>query len=221
MTKNSSKKPLRGIVFDLDGTLIDSLALTFDAFNHGILSQGGKRHTPQEIMKYFGTGEDRIFAAILGEDKAAPAYDACRIYQDENLHKMPLHHGTGELLETLKSTGVPISIFTGRSWTTTEMILKHHRLLDRFVTVVANDHVGLPKPSPEGLHLALSRMKLSPEEVFFVGDSPADMMAARTAGARGVAALWDLLADRVLMEPYEPHHWAKSPAEVWEFWNAK
>lgn len=95
------------------------------------------------------------------------------------------------------------------------MILKHHRLLDRFVTIVANDHVGNPKPSPEGLFLALSRMKLDPKDVLFVGDSPVDMMASRAAGSQGVAALWDLLAKRDLLEPYQPHHWATHPVEIW------
>lgn len=207
------------MIFDLDGTLVDSLSTTFDAFNFGITQLGGKRHTPQEIMKYFGTGEDQIFAQILGPDKANQAYAACREYLDAHLNHVPLHSGAGELLENAKSAEIPISIFTGRSWNTTELILKHHGILDRFVTVIANDHVGLPKPSPEGLHLALSRMNLSPEEVLFIGDSPADMIASRAAGSRGIAALWDLLADRNLMEPYQPHHWANHPNDVWEYWN--
>jgi HAD superfamily hydrolase (TIGR01509 family) len=209
---------LKGIVFDLDGTLVDSLATTFDAFNHGITKFGGKVHTPAEIMAYFGPGEGEIFAQILGADKAEAAYEACRDYMDANLSRVPLHSGVGELLESLKSAGVPISIFTGRSWNTTEMILKHHGLMDRFITVVANDHVDAPKPSPEGLHLALSRMKLEPQQVLFVGDSPADMIASRAAGARGVGALWDLQAERTLMEPHEPHHWADHPNEIWNVW---
>jgi HAD superfamily hydrolase (TIGR01509 family) len=209
---------LKGIIFDLDGTLVDSLSTTFDAFNHGIVMHGGRVHTPHEIMTYFGPGEGEIFAQILGKDKAEAAYAASCKFMDENLGKVPLHDGVGELLEKAKSASVPISIFTGRSWNTTELILKHHRLLDRFVTVVANDHVSFPKPSAEGLHLALTRMKLEPHEVLFVGDSPADMMAARSAGAQGVAALWDLMAERAQMEPHSPQHWASHPKEIWDLW---
>lgn len=205
-----------GIVFDLDGTLVDSLTFTLEAFNHGIVSQGGRALSPAEIMKYFGPGEGDIFSAILGEAKSVPAYMAYQRFVDENLHKMPLHAGVSELLEQLKTAGVPIAIFTGRSWTTTELILKHHSLLDRFITIVASDHVNMPKPSPEGLHLALSRMKLRPSDALFVGDSHFDMMAARTAGSRGVAALWDLLADRKSLEKHSPHHWAQTPGEIFE-----
>lgn len=206
---------VKGVVFDLDGTLVDSLGATFEAFNYGIVKLGGREHSPKEIMAYFGPGEDEIFAQIVGRDKAAAAYQASRDYLDAHLGEVPLHSGVGELLETLKSNGVPISIFTGRSWVTTEMILRHHGLLDRFVTVVANDHVDSPKPSPAGLHLALSRMKMAPEDVLFVGDSPMDMIASQAAGSRGVAALWDLTAKRDLLSPHDPHHWATHPMDVW------
>lgn len=210
---------LKGIVFDLDGTLVDSLSLTFDAFNRGIVQQGGQIHTPQQLMAHFGPGEDKIFLKILGsKSKAEKAYLACREYLDENLHRCPLHEGVLDLLDHFKNAGVPMSIFTGRSWNTTEVILKHHGLLDRFVTVVANDHVDHPKPSPEGLYLALKRMALQPGEALFVGDSPVDILAARSAGALGVAALWDLLADRGLLERHQPHHWAEKPKELIRIW---
>ncbi len=213
-----SIRMIQGIVFDLDGTLVDSLGVTFDAFNHGILQAGGKKHTPDEIMHYFGTGEDEIFKQILGQDSAPQAFSEFRDYMDAHLTQVPLHSGAGDLLEKLKSKAVPISIFTGRSWDTTEMILRYHGLLDRFITIVAHDHVDFPKPSPAGLHIALSKMKLQPTEVLFVGDSPVDMMASRAAGAPGVAALWDLLAKRELMAPHAPSHWATQPQQVWEIY---
>lgn len=216
MNPTSSPAKIKGIVFDLDGTLVDSLSTTFDAFNHGISQHGGRLHTPHEIMAHFGTGETQIFAKLVGREKADQAYETFRAYVDQNIHRVPLHPGAGELLERLKSQGVPISIFTGRSWDTTELILTHHGLLDRFVTVVADDHVGHSKPSPEGLHLALSRMKLEPGQVLFVGDSAMDIRAAHSAGSNGVAALWDLLADREQLELHTPHHWAEKPAQVWE-----
>jgi HAD superfamily hydrolase (TIGR01509 family) len=206
----------KGIVFDLDGTLVDSLATTFRAFNHGITSCGGRELTPQEILSFFGTGERKIFAKILGEQHADAAHAAARAFLDAHMGEVPLHDGVAELLEGLKSAGVPISIFTGRGWRSTEAILQHHRVLDRFVTVVADDHVGSPKPSPEGLHLCLKRMQLAPPEILFVGDMPADMRAARAAGAPGVAALWDVSAVRELLEPHGPAHWAERPGQVLE-----
>lgn len=209
---------LKGIVFDLDGTLVDSLKVSFDAFNHGIVGCGGRQHTPQEIMRYFGTGEGQIFAQIVGEERAEEAYELSRAFTEENMGKVPLHDGIDQLLELCRGSSVPIAIVTGRSWPTTEIILKHHGLLDRFITVIASDHVNSSKPSPEGLRLALSRMGLEPGEAVYVGDSPMDVMAAHRAGTLSVAALWDLLAKREHLAPMGPHHWAVSPAEVWTLW---
>lgn len=207
---------LKGIIFDLDGTLIDSLPATLEAFNHGIITMGGKQHTPQEIMGYFGPGEDKIFSRILGPEKAQAAYDASREYLNQNLHRISLHSGVGDLLEKIKSAGIPVSIFTGRSWITTEIILNHHRLLDRFVTVIANDHVGNPKPAPEGVLLAASRMRLDPAKTAYVGDTWADIQAAHAACSSSIAATWDLMADLNLLAKENPQHWAKKPLEIWD-----
>lgn len=209
---------MKAILFDLDGTLVDSLSATFDAFNHVIEKFNRPRMAPAEIMKYFGVGEGGIFAGILGPEQADEAYAQVKEYMDENVHRMPLHAGVLELLEQVRAAGIPTSIVTGRSWGTTKIILEHHGILDRFVTVVADDHVSSPKPSPEGLLLALGRMKVEARDSFYVGDSPADIRAARAAGAQGVAALWDLLARRESLEPQQPHHWATQPADVWAIW---
>lgn len=201
----------KGVIFDFDGTLVDSLGVTERAFNAGIVSQGGKPHTWEELSRYFGTGEDRIFAQILGEEKAAEAYSACRAYLSEHMHEVPLHAGIEALLSGLQERQIPVAIFTGRSWSTTELILKHHGWTDRFVTVVANDHVAKPKPAPLGIELALSRMNLQASEVLYVGDSDVDLLAARAAGCCGVAAFWDSRVRRTALQALRPDHIAYHP----------
>jgi pyrophosphatase PpaX len=205
---------LKGIVFDLDGTLVDSLPVTFEAFNHGFVKQGGKTHDPIEIMKYFGPGEREIFAAVLGAEHADPANAAFRAYLDQNLERVPLHAGVAEMLESLKSAGMPISIVTGRGWKTTEVILRHHRMLDRFVTVLAHEHVPASKPSPAGLKLAFEKMRLDPRDAIYVGDMGVDIQAAHAAGARSAAALWDPQAKREALQRHSPHHWLEKPEDI-------
>ncbi|MBU6374574.1 MAG: HAD-IA family hydrolase [Bdellovibrionales bacterium] len=216
MGSNPLKGPVKGVVFDLDGTLVDSLKTTFEAFNHGIRLCGGREHSPEEIMAYFGPGEGEIFAKIVGQDLAVKAYTACRHYLDDHLADVPLHDGVLETLNELRARKLPLSIVTGRSWNTTEVILKHHGLLDRFITVIANDHVPLPKPAPLGIQLALKRMSFEPEEILYVGDSPVDIQASRSAGSRSVAALWDRLASQETLAAHDPHHWAHHPSELLE-----
>ncbi|NDD90599.1 HAD family hydrolase [bacterium] len=214
MSRNPLKGPVKGVVFDLDGTLVDSLQTTFEAFNHGIRLCGGREHSPEEIMAHFGPGEGEIFAKIVGRDLAVKAYTDCRKYLDDHLADVPLHDGVLETLNELRVRKIPLSIVTGRSWNTTEVILKHHGLLDRFVTVIANDHVPLPKPSPLGIQLALKRMAVRPEEILYVGDSPVDIQASKSAGSGSVAALWDRMASKEVLSQHEPHHWAHHPGEL-------
>ncbi|MBC7691336.1 MAG: HAD family hydrolase [Methylotenera sp.] len=211
---------LKGIVFDLDGTLADSLSVTFDGFNHVFMAYGAPELTPHQIMAYFGTGEREIIAQVIGEEvDAEVAHEAyvkfCK-FTDDSLEKIPFHKGAEELLELLKSNGVPVAIVTGRSWATTQAILNHHRVMDRFVKVIAHDHVTKPKPAPDGILLALDAMKLRGEEIMYVGDSHMDILAAKAAGAQSVAALWDFMANREELEKYGPHHYAKTPHQVWE-----
>ncbi len=208
--------PVKGVVFDLDGTLVDSLSTTFDAFNHGIVRCGGRVHTPDEIMDYFGPGEGQIFARIVGKDQAEAAYAACRTYLDEHLEEVPLHAGVEDLLNELRARQVPLAIVTGRSWNTTEVILRHHGLLDRFITVIANDHVPAPKPAPDGIRLALERLRFQPHEIVYVGDSIVDVQASRSAGSRSAAALWDALASRERLSSCDPHHWVEHPRQILE-----
>ena len=158
--------------------------------------------------------------ALLVIDVAEPAnldaeaYAACRAYLDQNINRVPLHDGVGDLLAQLKARQIPIAIVTGRSWNTTEVILKHHGILGDFVTIIANDHVERPKPAPLGIQLALTRMKMDPDEIVYVGDSHVDIMAARAAGSRAVAALWDRVASRERLAVYDPHHWATHPSQL-------
>ncbi len=206
----------KGIVFDLDGTLIDSLAITIEAFNRGITHFGLPQKSPQEILSYFGPGEGEIFEKIVGKKDAAQAYQVARAYMDAHVGKIPLHDGVAELLGKIRAQEIPMSIFTGRGQETTEMILNYHQIKNQFVSVITSDHVEQPKPSPEGLFKVLEKMNMNPSDILFVGDSPVDMQAAHVSGANGVAALWDIMAERQGLELWKPKHWAKKPAEVWE-----
>ncbi len=81
---------MKSIVFDLDGTRVDALAATFEAFNHGFTLFGAPALSPREIMKYFGAGEGEIFAQIVGRGNADQAYEAARLSMDNNLHRVSL-----------------------------------------------------------------------------------------------------------------------------------
>lgn len=204
------------MIFDLDGTLIDSLSATFAALNHGIAAVGGSPLDPQELVKFFGPAETRIFEKIVGTDRAEAAFVASRDFMDRNLSNVPLHAGVAELLDALGRLSLPLAIFTGRGSETTRLILRHHGLLDRFAAVITSDDVVHSKPSPEGLNLALEKLGVEAGRALYVGDSPLDIVAARRAGAIAVAATWDRIVDRAALEAAGPDHRVEKPSDVLE-----
>lgn len=213
--QSSHERPLpKGIVFDLDGTVVDSLGVSFEGFNAGFTRFGSKPLTPTEIMSHFGIGETEIFARIIGRQNAALAYQTARAYLNDNLHRVTLHDGIPELLDRLENAGIPLSIFTGRSRLTTDLILETLALKGRFVTVITHDDVTEAKPRPEGLLKASAAMGLSASEVWLIGDSTADVKAAQAAGAGSVAALWDSFSDHESLLSLQPTLSAAHPLEI-------
>jgi len=112
---------------------------------------------------------------------------------------------------------VPMAVVTSKvSWGATEE-LEDTRLLQYFSAVVGFDDTEAHKPDPEPVHEAMQRLMLTnPREVIFVGDSPADVWAARNAGCAAIAATWGTL-DAELLRDAGPDHVATHPAEVATF----
>lgn len=208
---------MRGIVFDFDGTLVDSLGDAMASFNHAIEELGEAPRTADEIKRYFGAGADRILSQVLGdESKGKRAFEIYKDHQRRSAHRVVLHSGIAELLDQIASHKVPIAIVTGRHSEDLEIVIERHRISTRFVTIIADNHVPRSKPAPDGILLAASRLGLDAGEVMYVGDSPVDIQAARSAGAVSVAAMWDRLTRRELMAPHSPRFWADHPRQVWE-----
>lgn len=207
-----------GIIFDCDGTLVDSLGPALESFNYALERMGAPGHTPEQIKKFFGASGDRILTSLLGGDRARglQAFEHYKEHQTELAKTVRMHDGIAELLDQCLAARVPIGIVTGRHAEDLEIILKPHGISSRFLCLVSDNMVENSKPAPDGILLAASLMKLDPRECFYVGDSSMDIRAANGARAMGVAALWDQLAKREEMAAERPYLMAETPARVWE-----
>lgn len=205
-----------GIIFDCDGTLVDSMAQALESFNFALAMVGEKPRPPEAIKKYFGAGADRILIRILGdEEKGLTAFQHYIDHQSELADQTELHAGVRALLDRLTKEGVPMAVVTGRHARDLEVLLKPHHLSDYFVTLVADNHAPNSKPAPDGVLLAAERMGLPPAHTFYVGDAIYDMQAAHAAGSVAVAALWDRLAKLDELTAEQPVLVAHSPDDVW------
>lgn len=207
-----------GVIFDCDGTLVNSLDLALQSFNYALKVTGEAPRTPAEIKRYFGSAADRIFLQLLGnKEKALRAFEHFLDHQSNLAGLTHLHEGVREMLDQFQAHDVPLGIVTGRHARDLEIVLKPHRLADYFITLVADNQLPKSKPAPDGLLLAAEKMGLEPGQTLYIGDSPMDMKAAQAAGAMAVAALWDPLAHKEEMQQENPAFLARHPRDIWNF----
>lgn len=210
-----------GLVFDCDGTLVDSLGAALESFNYALNFIGEKPRSEGDIKKYFGAGADRIFTKMLGDEKKGlAAFEAYVDHQSELALKMKLHDGIRELLEIAAAADIPMGVVTGRHARDMEVVLRPHNVSDYFDVLIADSHLPHSKPAPDGILLAAKWMNLDPKNICYVGDSVMDIQAAHAAGSTAIAALWDSLVKPEAMKAENPKYLAQTPDDVWKYFRS-
>ncbi|NPV11985.1 MAG: HAD family hydrolase [Ignavibacteria bacterium] len=188
-------KKYKGIIFDIDGTLTSTNELIFATFNHIAQKYEGRTYSDEEIISMFGPTEDVILREKFNGDKFKEVYDEYyRFYRENHPRMADLYPGIVDILEELKKRKILISIFTGKGRKTTEITLEILGIKDFFDLIVTGDDVINHKPSPEGIFKFLETYNLNKNEVLMVGDSLADIIAAKEAGIDIASVVWDSYA---------------------------
>jgi HAD superfamily hydrolase (TIGR01509 family) len=180
------------IIFDMDGTLTHTNELIFASFNHVLKKVHGTTLSPREIISLFGPPEEGALAKVFGQEMVEPVMQELLAYYAANHHTLAhLHEGMEELLQFLKRHGLRLAVFTGKGRHTTAITLDAFHLTSFFDFVVTGNDVERHKPDAEGIQKILTRFALEPKQALMVGDSMADLRAARSAGVPMAAVLWD------------------------------
>lgn len=188
-------KKYKGIIFDIDGTLTSTNELIFATFNHIAQKYEGRTYSDEEIISMFGPTEDVILKEKFNGEKFKEVYDEYYRFYRENHPKMAdLYPGIVDILKEVKQKGIYTSIFTGKGRKTTDITLEILGIKNFFDMIVTGDDVIYHKPSPEGILKFLERFDLNKNEVLMVGDSIADIIAAREAGIDIASVVWDSYA---------------------------
>lgn len=180
----------KGIIFDIDGTLTSTNELIFNSFNHIWNKYFNKVLTPEEIISLFGPTEDEIIDKLYGE-KAFQAKNDYYEYYRNNHHIADLYEGIKEILQFLKDENILLSIYTGKGRKAALITLEELDILKYFDLIVTGDDIISHKPSPEGIELFINKFNLKKDEVLMIGDAPADVKAARSAGVNVASVVWD------------------------------
>ena len=179
------------VLFDLDGTLVDTVPFILAAVRHAFEGYG-RCPTDAEWIAGIGTPlRTQLASFARAPEDVQPLFDRYRAYwlehHDRETRCFP---GALEAVEALSRDGHPIGIVTAKIEQGAHRTLLHTGL-SRFVrTVVGADSCANAKPHPEPVLLALTRLGYPPSEAVLIGDSPHDVAAGKAAGAVAVAALW-------------------------------
>jgi HAD superfamily hydrolase (TIGR01509 family) len=182
----------RTVIFDLDGTIADTLPLIYEAFNAALEPTAGRRLSEPEIRGLFGPPDSSSIPAYVGEAEGEAAYARfLAVYERDHERLAALHPGIDDLIRTCHAAGMNLGVVTGKSRRTALLTLQLLGVLDIFGAVYAGDDVSRQKPDPEAIYAILRDLNYATgAPAAMVGDSAADIFAGRAAGLTTIAVTW-------------------------------
>ena len=208
------------MIFDLDGTLGDTLPVCYAAFGRVFRRRLGRGFTSEEIHGMFGPSEEGILRRLFPLDSDAALREYLAEYRLAHEACPRPFDGIRDCLDAARDRGTRLAIVTGKGPRSARISLERFGLAGHFPIVEAGSPEGGVKP--ESMRRVLSSWKLAPDEVAGVGDSPSDIRSAREVGIRSAAAAWApgasaaslaaSLPDRLFRDVASLGDWLASPA---------
>ena len=210
---------IRGVLFDLDGTLVDSAPDLAAAANRLRADHGLPPLPLAELRPMVGSGARGMVGVAFGvtplEERFAELRDAFLAHYAQGLLQTTRpFDGVEALLRGLEAAGIPWGIVTNKATRFTMPIVTGLGLAQRAAAVVCGDTTPHAKPHPAPLLDAASTMGLPPEEVVYVGDDLRDVQAARAAGMAMIVATWGYLGVGEPVESWGGDVLAQEPADI-------
>lgn len=196
------------VLFDLDGTLIDSIGLLLASVRHAFEGFNGRAPTEQEWVAGIGTPLGKQLRAFCeSEEQLEALTQRYRTFQRASHDRLTsAFPGTLDVLGTLAAAGHPMGIVTSKSNEMMERALSLTGIAPYMTTSIGCDSCAIHKPDPFPVRMALGELGYQSHEAVFVGDSPHDIHAGNAAGVVSIAALWGPFT-RDQLELAKPDHY--------------
>jgi pyrophosphatase PpaX len=179
------------VLFDLDGTLIDSGAMILDSFRHAARTVLDVELSDEALLAGVGAGSGlRDQMASFDRYRVEELIVSYRAHNELAHERLECCLGIEGLLAELRAQGRRLGIVTAKRRATVDLAFARLPIADFFDVVVTEESTERRKPHPEPILLALDRLGAGPDEVAYVGDSPFDAEAARAAGVLAVGVTW-------------------------------
>jgi pyrophosphatase PpaX len=208
-------RKLHTVLFDLDGTLIDSVRLILDSYHHTLATHGLPPRSDAEWLEGVGTPLTAQFGALQNTAGMLDALIAT--YREYNLkhhdRMVTVYPGVVDVVRELKEDRIATGLVTSKNRSGALRGLTLARLELLMDVLVCADEVENPKPHPEPVEKAVRLLGADPATTVYVGDSIHDMRSGRAAGVRTAAVLWGPFGRRHL-EGAQPDYWLERPEEL-------
>jgi len=194
---------LKGVIFDLDGTLADTLPICIHAHRRSFEEFLGRTYSDREIVAMFGPSEEGIVATHISPDQREACLE-CFLDEYDKAHASCTapFPGITEALDRLRSRGVRLAIVTGKGAHSAKISLRHLGIEKYFDAVETGAPEGGIKP--RCIARILQEWRMPPEEAAYVGDALADVASSREAGVLPLAAAWAATASADALETLHP-----------------
>lgn len=192
------------VIFDLDGTLLNTLGDLRAATNHALEVRGLPPHSMEEIRQFIGNGIRLLICRAMPEGTPEAEIDAAlddfKAYYAAHIHDRTVpYDGIPQLLTALRKRGIQVAVLSNKIDSASQELIEY--FFPGKTDVVFGEHVGVPrKPDPTSCRMVMQQLDVQPEQVLYVGDSGTDMQTAKNAGLYAVGVTWGFRSKEVLLE---------------------
>lgn len=172
---------IKAVIFDMDGTLIDSREIVLGAFKH-VLEEYGQHFDEVVISSYVGRLLDYTYQSLVPHQDAQALAELHRSWQRDNKHLLKGFDGLDDFLKQLKAQKLKLGIFTSAVRSRADLALDGLGIRDYFDAVVCGDEVTKPKPDKEGIITLARLLDVELRQIVMVGDAEHDILSGRHAG---------------------------------------
>lgn len=201
-----SDREITTVLFDLDGTIIDTNELIIESFLHALKGVVPESFNREHIIPKMGLTLKHQLQLFSGRDEVDDLMKAYRAYNLSKHDEMvTLFPGVAEAIPQLRSQGIKLGVVTTKMRDSTNRALKLLGVYDAMDVIVTLDDVEHAKPHPEPVLKAIEALGAEPSATIMVGDSAADIESALGAGAIPVGVAWSLKGEKVLKDAGAKH----------------
>lgn len=214
------RKMKKLVIFDLDGTLLNTIADLAQSTNHALQALGYPTHPESAYNFMVGNGINKLFERALPEGEKSEENvlrmrrEFIPYYDVHNADKSRPYPGIPELLERLQAAGVQLAVASNKYQAATGKLIAHYFPDIRFAAVFGQREGVNVKPDPAIVHDILKLIGIAKEEVLYVGDSGVDMQTAARAGVTACGVTWGF-RPRTELEEFHPQHIVVRAEEIY------